>query len=542
MQRRKFLKVSAGSFLNIYVLPNYFTAENLKKKNKKAAFKTRGLYLHACWEFNYPFAVRSWQRDDYTNMFQLLRLMAMNRVMLWPMMEIAPPPLSEEDVQWFENSRNIISDAQKLGLECWVVSTPNLTSRQEIRTVPISKRHFYPYMHSYRLDKPQEYKVFTNHLESLFTIINNADGYVFIDGDPGGYPGADPKDFVRLFHSARDIINRIGTHPEKQKVIPWIWCGWGTDWVGQGVWKPELQPLVKPVLELLKKNPPGEPWELLPGRSHKEGWANGRINFELTEQAGFINRSTLLTYEIIEFEPTPPAVVLQFEHIRRVIRQELQYAKQSRGILGNAQQPIMSLPNLYFFSRCTYDPNYLDKSDEQVLSDFADFLGGKKDILIPAWSCLQLEADKIPTNLPLKLRETELNSEAASYLPGGPRLYLQILADHVESRLAVLCACASAPRSNVDAAEKIVQAITALVKWWRVHRYVFSGQGSLGFNWEYVHSLHLIPLTDWVSKYVQYNSEILSRASGLLADKGIIEQAKAENLLTTLLKGEIETL
>ena len=43
---------------------------------------------------------------------------------------------------------------------------------------------------------------------------------------------------------------------------------------------------------------------------------------ELTERAGLTEKSVLMCYEIIEFEPTPPAVVLQFDDIRRVLRQE----------------------------------------------------------------------------------------------------------------------------------------------------------------------------------------------------------------------------
>ncbi len=48
----------------------------------KPPFQRRGFYLHACWHFNYPFAVCTWQREDYQNMFQLLRHLGFNTVML----------------------------------------------------------------------------------------------------------------------------------------------------------------------------------------------------------------------------------------------------------------------------------------------------------------------------------------------------------------------------------------------------------------------------------------------------------------------------
>ncbi len=464
-------------------------------------FKSRGFYLHACWKFNYPFAVRSWSRADYQAMFKLLRCLEMDRVMLWPMIEAAPPPLSREDAAQLANFTEIIADAQELGLECWIVSAPNLSSREDIRDLPLPERHLYPHMVAYRFDQADQYRAYTAHLEQLLAVVNNADGYVFIDGDPGGYPGAKPGDYLRLLQDARQIVNRVGKDPSRQKVIPWIWCGWGTDWVSQGPWKPELRPLVEPVLHLLKEHPLEEPWELLPGRSIREGWANGRLNFEMTEEAGLIGRSTLMTYEIIEFEPTPPAVVLQFEDIRRVIRQEQRYAGQARGIFGNTQQPVMSLPNLFYFSRCTRDPACLDWSDQQVLKALADFLGGAVEPLSSAWRCLQAGLDDLSPDLPDRIRSVQLKSEAAQYLPGGQARYLEILAALVEVRLAVLKAVSSAPVSDADAVNRLTRAINALNQWWQRHGYVFSGEGRTGFSWEYTHPLLFHPLKVWIERY-----------------------------------------
>ena len=94
-----------------------------------------------------------------------------------------------------------------------------------------------------------------------------------------------------------------------------------------------------------------DPWELLPGRS-AEGHANNRINIALAAENGLLERSTLLTYEAIEFEPSLPASVLQFELIRDVLRKELAHAAAARGCFGNAQQPVMVIPNLYLYARC----------------------------------------------------------------------------------------------------------------------------------------------------------------------------------------------
>ena len=78
-----------------------------------------------------------------------------------------------------------------------------------------------------------------------------------------------------------------------------------------------------------------EPWQLLLGRSHREGAANGRVNIAVADGLDLIDRSMLLCYEAIEFEPTVPAAVLQFDIIRRNLKDELRYAPQCAGVMGS---------------------------------------------------------------------------------------------------------------------------------------------------------------------------------------------------------------
>src|SRR6185312_7583250 len=140
-------------------------------------------------------------------------------------------------------------------------------------------------------------------------------------------------------------------HRSDAKIIPWLWSGWGGDWEKFGPWQEPLEPLTEPLLEAIKRESQClEPLEILPGRSIYENHANGRKNFEMIERAGMTSWSTLLCYEIVEFEPTPPAVVIQFDDIRRVLVQEKPTLEKARGLMGNAQQPIMALPNLFFFA------------------------------------------------------------------------------------------------------------------------------------------------------------------------------------------------
>ena len=227
----------------------------------KPPFQRRGFYLHACWHFNYPFAVCTWQREDYQNMFQLLRHLGFNTVMLdGSLWECAPMLLSLSDRQALIDYRLIIEDAQKVGIETWLVQDPGVTVRPEIAVKPLRQRSLYAHMQTVRLDNPKEAEAYLKHRADAMEILNNADAYVTIDGDPGGYPGAKPSEFLKILLHDRQTIDRVGTHPKSQKIIPWIWCGWGT----KGVWQEPIEPFVAASCAIKQQNMP-EPWELLPG-------------------------------------------------------------------------------------------------------------------------------------------------------------------------------------------------------------------------------------------------------------------------------------
>ena len=496
-----------------------------------------GFYLHASWVFNYPLAVRTWAPADYDAMFRLLGGLGMDRVMIWPMSEIAPPPLSESDAQHLRGFRDIIATARQRGLECWLTFCPNLSTREEIRGTPVKDRVFYPFMRTFRLDDEHQFHEYIAHMRSLLACMNNADGYVFIDGDPGGYPGAHPRDYFRMLGAVRAILDDVAA--TRPKLIPWIWCGWGADWAGEGAWKPDLRKLVRPFLEELKRNPPAEPWELLPGRSIRDGWGNGRINFELVEEAGLVERSTLMTYEIIEFEPTPPAFVIQFDDIRRVVGEELRYAGAAKGIFGNAQQPVSALHNLIYFARCAKDPSWLTKSDDEVLHAIAQLLGGDAAVLVPAWKSATARLEELPADLSERVRGSRLKSDLAACIPGGPETYLGLLGDFVEARRTVLSNTAVLPRTRAEAIVRLRGAVAGIIAWWLRHRYVFSGEGGPHFDWNHAHHASFIaPLHTWIRDGgVTADTELQKALADEITGMTGMPRETAESLIARLFAG-----
>lgn len=492
-------------------------------------FKHRGFYLHEGWLYKYPFAVRTWSRDDYAAMYRLLAHLQFDRVMNWPMLESIPAPVSADDAQAVRAYCKTIDDAHAAGLEFWLAQTPNLMSPPSIADRPWKQRNPYPVWKNVHLDDAAEAAAYFAHRRALMEIVNGADAYVTIDGDPGGYAGAQPKEWLSVFLADRATIDACGVAPRKQQVIPWVWCGWGTDkvWGGNPNNPPaQIVPFVRDALELFKQRMP-EPWSLLPGRSSGEQWANGRVNIELAESLGLIPRSTILCYEAIEFEPSIPGCVLQLNEIRRILKQESRYATGAEGVFGNAQQPVMVLPNLYFFARGARDIAYLDKTNDEVLGDLAQFLGGPADLLVPAWKCLELPLEALPADLPARLRAATLTGAPAACIPGGSERYLEILAAQVESRRGLLDAVARPAASDLEAATRIAAGAQALIAWWRVHGYVVDGDGATPFAWRFVRGGDVALLQQWAAANVKARDEVVSKAARALAQSGALPQQEA---------------
>ena len=62
------------------------------------------------------------------------------------------------------------------------------TASPEIAAKPWAERNVVTHLKTVRMDNPQEAEAYLRHRAALLEILNNADGYVTIDGDPGGYP------------------------------------------------------------------------------------------------------------------------------------------------------------------------------------------------------------------------------------------------------------------------------------------------------------------------------------------------------------------
>ncbi len=461
-------------------------------------------------------------------MFRFLRLLGCNTVMIWPTPETAPMPLSPEDTKVLMGYRDVIADAKAEGLECWLVYCPNVISNQQVRSLPWKDRSLYATTEVIKVDDGPAAQAYLEHRQRILRLLNNADADVVIDGDPGGYSGAPVDEYLRILKSDQQAVPDM-------PVIPWLWNGWGRDTRGggQNFWSAPVGPAIDATLESLKAQLHGN-WQLMPGRSHEDGWANGRVPVAETAKAGLIGRSTIMCYEAIEFEPTQPASVLQFDLIRRVLKQEGEYAGVARGVFGNCQNAILVLPNLYYFARGAGDPRYLDRTEGQVLGDLARELGDGHGVLIPAWSCLKLSLAELPPDLASKVRALKLDTELAKNIPGGPERYVDIIARQVESRRQLLEAASERPVTAAAAAASLAKAAISQIRWWQVHRYVGMGRAGDAFQWSFIRPDQIEMLREHAARCAAVGDGVIAQAARLISADGVATPPEVEALLWQL--------
>ena len=121
------------------------------------------------------------------------------------------------------------------------------------------------------------------------------------------------------------------------------------------------------------------------------------------------------------------------------------------------------------------------------------------NLLVPAWQCMTLPLDRLPSELPEMLRRAKLASPLATSLPGGPQRYLEILAAQVESQRRILVATSQPPTDGADAAARMTEALAAVAQWWDQHGYVGGASGGT-VAWGFVPERQRQLVADWAKQ------------------------------------------
>ena len=309
----------------------------------KPSFSLRGIHLNG-WPVNYPYSFRSWKEEDWKRFVDIAWAQRVNLFFLWPFMEILPVPLSTEDEAYLQEVRRIVDYAQnQRGMEVWIMQSANRIAVSDCGTRDPRIRAYW--VNDCQKDMnpadPQQFARIQKSFEAFYKNVNNADAFVMIDSDPGGWPQSPVSDQVRIFQAARTLLDRYNVRGSKTKLVDWMHVGWGRhkfftstdsvvaayDWTDKNPDESDVAFMDK-TIQTFKADVP-EPWALIAGQTPY---------LDPVSRESVLNKTVYMRYGAIESEPSFPTTNLGQESIRKVFHSAAQYP-ELRGVMG--EQPIV---------------------------------------------------------------------------------------------------------------------------------------------------------------------------------------------------------
>jgi len=321
----------------------------------KPRFARRGMYAHLHWQYQHPYALRSWSEEDWKRYIDLLSYFGCNQLQCWPMAATCPVPLSDRDRAYLDKYRRVIKYAHNArGMEIWPGEAPNNVAETD-GGQPIERRRYFDVEVKKNPAISAEFEAIMANRRAFYETVRNGDAYWIIDSDPGGWKGSPASEFVDILRGNRTLLDQHTDNGKDTKLVYWMWQGWGTD-------KSRSDNIRTTLIDMKNRLP--EPWLL---------HACDPYHLELARDLGPEHKTVYFPYNSIEHEPSWPITALAFGLLRDVLRCIEPYP-QIRGVQGNAQTPLVQLPNIYFFTQCLWDWRTLERDDEAIVRELARLL------------------------------------------------------------------------------------------------------------------------------------------------------------------------
>jgi hypothetical protein len=402
----------------------------------RPSIAVRGIHLNG-WPLKYPYAFRSWKEEDWKHFIDIAWAQRINLFYLWPFMEIIPVPMPQEDEAYLQEVRRVVDYAQnQRGMEVWIMQSANRIGVGDCG-IRDPRLRTYWVMGECQQDmdpaKPEQFSKIEKSFEALYKIVNNADGFCFIDSDPGGWPHSPLSDQVRIFNAARKMLDRYAVKGRQTKLVNWMWQGWGREYdPSETNRRQHLVDFMGETIRNFNENL-AEPWELISGSA---------TFLESSQKESVLNKTIYLQYGAIEMEPAFPATNLGQESIREVFDQAARYP-ELRGVMGNNELMSLQFPRTFYFFQTAWDTKYEDRPQLQILLDLARQLyPDHKDLIADSFLNLR-EKDPEKINITQKSLKKLIN-EGDAGRPGaiGRLLFPDPLAvaRNLESQLEIRAA------------------------------------------------------------------------------------------------------
>jgi hypothetical protein len=416
-----------------------------------------GMYVHQHWAYKHPYAARTWSIEDWRGYADGLRRIGFNAIMIWPMLEIMPDPLTESDQESIARIAAVIDMLHGLSMRAYVVLTPNVAPRDvEASRYTFADRPFFYCDRRVDPADPSALAALLERRERLLRPLAGMDGLSIIDSDPGGYPGSTNLEFVYLLQAHRGLLDRL-----RQGIELSYWCfsGWEAYCryyaTGQFMYGPDSESA--DCIRLLERQAP-EPWSLMGPRR------------DLAYEIGLADRMISFPYGVIEIEPSFPLT-----NYGGTAAQDAGKSISPRGVMGNAQTHCLQLPNTFAFIR---GARGLPVAESDYVRFAEDLLPGSGARVAECWKALAGEETERMEELAaeLKLMGTRPLSTGPlrGLLFGDGSRFLADLAAQLAMKAALLRLRREAVREPRDA-ESTMAALGAFAEtaslWQKKHGY-----------------------------------------------------------------------
>lgn len=361
--------------------------------------KVLGMYMHQHWSYKHPYAVRTWTLDDWHGYLDGLHRLGYNAILIWPMLETMPDPLTPSDEENLAKIAKVIDmahDDYKMNVS--IVLCPNISPKNE----EAGKYTFQdrPFFHTDDRVDPGDPVAFGKLMawrEKIFAPLARTDGLYIIDSDPGGYPNSTNMEFVYILGAHRRMLDHL--RPGIQ-LDYWALFGWEaySEYYATGVakWGPDSE--LRDAISLIAKQN-YEPWGVASHRSPN-----------LIDTLGMGHRVISYPYGSIEGEPSFPLTIFGGDRAYSGGKKLGQ-----RGIMGNSQTHCVQLPNTFAFARGAQG---LPAEKADYIKFANDLIPGQGTLLVESWEALQGEDTKRMKAAVRKLSALKNNQLAPGPLKG----------------------------------------------------------------------------------------------------------------------------
>jgi hypothetical protein len=460
---------------------------NLRSKPKMAV---RGYnFSNGAGTLNYPYGFRNWGERDWKRVIDIAWAERVNLILMWPFMEIMPVPLSSEDEAYLQQVNRIVDYAQtKRGIKVWIMQAANRVGVSDCHSRDPLKRGYWVKGCQQDMNPadPEQFKRIERSFEGLYKNVNNADGFCIIDSDPAGWPQSPLSEQTKIFRSARQMLDRYNVHGKKAVLADWMWVGWGRHFLGsseefpagyQWTTKDPTEQDVAFMAETIRKfkQDVPEPWELVDGmtpylKAVEEQSVQGKTIYH---PFGALGNDVF------------PATNLEFASIRGVLNQAFKVTGL-KGLMGYNPIALLEFPSTNYFFANLWDPEYGNRTQEQVLSDISELLyPERKEIIADSFrGLLEAKPDKIKDTL-FRL-ETLIKSDDLGRLGGLGRFLFpdrSVVARDLAAQLRIRYARQSFIQSmqdgkpDVNESSRLVQDFfDALLSWAKETGWTSGGQ------------------------------------------------------------------